>query len=274
MRHFIWPLLASCSVLAACDSGSEIKIRTSSYSDESDSGVLRVIDGLQCPQTQDVLTRRGSASADGRSCNYAGPRGSEVELQLLKTDGASAREKLKAIEERLSQDLPAPPQREEAPPAPSSSVADTHTDGEYSSVHLPGLKVDSQGDRATVRLPGMKIEADGDRSEVRIGGIVIRSDAKSASNHVRLTQGDARGLVVDDSPEATRIEASTQSGALRANYRLIIKGEQNQPWRAVGYDARGPVGGPIVIAITRSRDDNNDRVFEAAKDLVTLNVGN
>jgi hypothetical protein len=44
-------------------------------------------------------------------------------------------------------------------------------------------------------------------------------------------------------------------------------------WRTVGYEARGPVGGPIVVATVRSKDRAPDRLFDAAKALVTLNVG-
>ena len=43
--------------------------------------------------------------------------------------------------------------------------------------------------------------------------------------------------------------------------------------RTVGYEARGPVGGPIVVATVRSKDRDPDRLFDAAKALVTLNVG-
>jgi hypothetical protein len=44
-------------------------------------------------------------------------------------------------------------------------------------------------------------------------------------------------------------------------------------WRLVGYEARGPVGGPLVIATVRSRDRNRERAFEDARDLVALNAG-
>ena len=43
--------------------------------------------------------------------------------------------------------------------------------------------------------------------------------------------------------------------------------------RVVGYEARGPVGGPLVVATVRSRDRNRERAFEDAKDLVALNAG-
>jgi hypothetical protein len=44
-------------------------------------------------------------------------------------------------------------------------------------------------------------------------------------------------------------------------------------WRVVGYEARGPVGGPLVVATVRSRDSNRERAFEDARALVALNAG-
>ena len=43
--------------------------------------------------------------------------------------------------------------------------------------------------------------------------------------------------------------------------------------RSVGYEARGPAGGPLVVATIRSKDRDKGSAFEDAKDLVTLNVG-
>ena len=39
------------------------------------------------------------------------------------------------------------------------------------------------------------------------------------------------------------------------------------------YEARGPVGGPLVIAVVRAKETGEDPVFEDARALVTLNVG-
>ena len=36
---------------------------------------------------------------------------------------------------------------------------------------------------------------------------------------------------------------------------------------------RGPAGGPIVIAVVRSKDRRDGGVFDDARDLVALNVG-
>src|SRR5690606_8173458 len=188
--------IALALMAAACDNPGTVRITTSSTSDSS--GVLKVVDALQCPQTQGVLTRKGSARADG-SCVYGGPRGSEVILQLVQLDGRSSTEALKSFENRLTSDLPeavaeveaenariaADAARAEADAARAEAEAST---GDSAQVRMPGLRVDAQGDKATVRLPGMKIEADGDRANIRIGGLTIRADDKSS--RVNVSSGD------------------------------------------------------------------------------------
>ena len=72
MHHLLWPVCALALMTAGCDNGGAVRITTSTTSDSS--GVLKVVDALQCPQTQGVLTRKGSASADGSSA-YSAPRG-------------------------------------------------------------------------------------------------------------------------------------------------------------------------------------------------------
>ncbi len=46
-------------------------------------------------------------------------------------------------------------------------------------------------------------------------------------------------------------------------------------WKTVGYDARGPIGGPLVVGIVkvRDKDGSHDDVFEDVADLVRHNVG-
>ena len=48
---------------AACDGDSSVRITTSESGDTA-SGVLKVVDTLQCPQTFGSLTRKGTAQAD------------------------------------------------------------------------------------------------------------------------------------------------------------------------------------------------------------------
>lgn len=287
MQQITWPVIALALMAAACDNPGTVRITTSSTSDSS--GVLKVVDALQCPQTQGVLTRKGSARADG-SCVYGGPRGSEVILQLVQLDGRSSTEALKSFENRLTSDLPeavaeveaenarveaeaaraeADAARAEADASRAAAEAEAAA-GDSAQVRMPGLRVDAQGDKATVRLPGMKIEADGDRANIRIGGLTIRADDKSS--RVNVSSGDDT-VNIDATDGAARIRTSGSGEAVRATFLMTGKEASASGWRTVGYEARGPVGGPIVVATVRSKDRDPDRLFDAAKALVTLNVG-
>ncbi|MEN5146934.1 methyltransferase type 11 [Brevundimonas diminuta] len=282
MQQITWPVIALALMTAACDNGGTVRITTSTTSDSS--GVLKVVDALQCPQTQGVLTRKGSARADG-SCVYSGPRGSEVILQLVALDGRTQAEALKAFEKRLTSDLPeamaeveaenARAQAEaarldaEAARADAEKAADAIT-GDSAQISMPGLRVDAQGDKASVRLPGMRIDADGDRANIRIGGLTIRADDKSS--RVNVSSGDDT-VKIDATEGVARIRTSASGEAVRATFLMTGKEASASGWRTVGYEARGPSGGPIVVATVRSKDRDPDRLFDAAKALVTLNVG-
>ena len=73
------PLAVAVTALAGCD---EPNVRISSP-DTTTGGVLKVVEALQCPETQGVLTRKGSAQPGGKVCTYTGPKGAEVSLHLV-----------------------------------------------------------------------------------------------------------------------------------------------------------------------------------------------
>ena len=299
MHHLLWPVCALALMTAACDNGGTVRITTTS-SGKDVAGVLKVVDALQCPQTQGVLTRKGSARADGATCVYSGPRGSEVTLHLVSLNGGSARDALKAFEDRLSADLPealaearanedraraeavraeadaaraeAEAERAGADAERAAAMAEAAADAAADSAHIsaPGMRIDAHGDKATVRLPGMHIDADGDRANIKIGGITIRADDKNSQVKVRSTD---EVVSIDAHDNTARIRTSTPGEAVRATFLMTADQSSTTGWRVVGYEARGPSGGPIVVATVRGKDRNENRVFEAAKALVTLNVG-
>lgn len=299
MYHLLWPVCALALLTAGCDDsgGSSSKVRiTTSSSDNDGKGVLKVVDALQCPQTQGVLTRKGSAWADGATCIYSGPRGAEVTLHLVPLNGGSSQEALKAFEDRLAADLPqalaevrageARNQAEAARADAEAARADAEmaradaeaaraeaqgATGSTAHVSAPGVRIEAQDDKATVRLPGMRIDADGDRANIKIGGITIRADDSSSQVNVRSKDN---AVSIDAHEGAARIRTSAPGQAVRATFLMTTNGADAETgWRMVGYEARGPVGGPIVVATVRTKDRNENRIMDAAKALVTLNVG-
>ncbi|HUH24961.1 MAG TPA: methyltransferase type 11 [Brevundimonas sp.] len=298
MHHLLWPACALALMTAACDNAGTVRITSTSSGKEA--GVLKVVDALQCPQTQGVLTRKGSARADGTTCVYSGPRGSEVTLHLVSLNGGSVQDALKGFENRLSADLPealaearanedraraeavraeadaaraeADAERAGADAERAAAKAEAAADAAADSAHIsaPGMRIDAEGDKATVRLPGMHIDADGDRANIRIGGLTIRADDKNSQVNVR-SREDV--VSIDAHDNTARIRTSTPGEAVRATFLMTADQSSTTGWRVVGYEARGPSGGPIVVATVRGKDRNENRVFEAAKALVTLNVG-
>lgn len=261
MSKMIWPIVALLA-LSACDSNSNVRITTTSSSDSG--SVLKVIDALQCPTDQGVLTRRGTASDGGQTCTYAGPRGSEVKLHLVNLDSQGADAALKRFQDELGIGA-----HTAAVSVSSSEAASDATEGERATVRLPGLSVDAEGDRATVALPGMKIEADGDRANIRIGGLTIRAD--DSGSQITTTDGD-RQAVIKASDAGAEIRTDSKN-SVRANMMNVVANPGPSGWRVIGYEARGPSSGPIVVATYRSRDRDPDDMIEAAKALVALNVG-
>lgn len=286
-RPFLIPAVCALTALAsACDDNS-VRISSSRSENNDATGVLRVVETLQCPQTIGSLTRKGSATEQGTVCTYTGPKGAEVVLHLVSLRGTDAATALQGFETRLSTSLPDAAAQirasasADAAPA-SASTGDSASvrapgvaidaNGENASVRAPGVAIESQGDKASVRLPGISINADGDNASVRIGGFHIDADGEGGSVNVRDGEG-GDAVSVRANQDAAVVRTNAAGPATRSNWILTDNRDNGQGWRLVGYEARGPAGGPIVVATVRSKDREGGRVFDDAKALVTLNVG-
>lgn len=285
MRLLLATLCTTCLMTAACD-GDSVRISTTT-ADSSAKGVLKVVTALQCPETIGVLTRKGSAQAAGTSCVYTGPRGAEVVLKLIDLTDQAPDDVLHRIEVRLAADMPhttadlrSAARADEAAIAADTAAAKAETSRSeaesqaasrgQASIRAPGMAIDAQGDRARVRLPGMSVDAQGDKASVRIGGFSISADDSTQSVDVRSAD---ENVSIQAHDNAAEIRTQAPGDATRRTYLLTDRRPADQGWRLVGYEARGPIGGPIVIATVRAKDRNSDGVFSSAKDLVTLNVG-
>ena len=280
-RPFLIPTLcAVAAMLGACDQKS-VRISSSRTEDTETKGVLKVVETLQCPQTIGSLTRKGAASAEGTICTYSGPRGSEVSLHLVALDGAPPAESLTAFETRLSRSLPeavaqlkasAEAEASRSETAASATEAAGDKAGETASVRAPGVDIQANDNDASVRLPGLRIETKGDQSSVRIGGFHIDANDTEGTVDIKGSSG-GDAVSVQAHQDSAEIRTSAGGDATRASWILTDNRPSTEGWRLVGYEARGPAGGPIVVATVRSRDRDRGRVFEDAKDLVSLNVG-
>lgn len=280
-------LTAVCALAAltgACDDNG-VRITATRTEDNDAKGVLTVVEALQCPQTMGSLTRKGSATEGGKVCTYTGPKGAEVTLQLVSLDGKTPPQVLKGFEDRLSASLPlavaglradeARRDAEQARADADQARADAEaTTGDRASIHAPGVAIEANDNDASVRLPGMRIETKGDQASVRIGGFHIDANDNEGTVDINGSGADSGDSVsVRSRNDSTEVRAVSAGQATRANWILTDNRASAEGWRMVGYEARGPVGGPLVVATVRSRDRNRGRTFEDARDLVALNVG-
>ena len=274
VRPFLIPTVCAFAALTTgCDNNS-VRISSTRTVENDTSGVLRVVETLQCPQTLGSLTRKGSASAQGTVCTYGGPRGAEVILHLVSLSGTDSTAALKTFEDRLSASLPQAVAgiRAQKSATASASAEGTSSSGDSASIQAPGVDIQAEGDKATVRLPGISIDADGEDASVNIGGFQVEAKGDGTTVDVQSDDGgDSVSVQANDA--ATVVRTSAAGDATRANWTLTDNRPSVEGWRLVGYEARGPAGGPIVVVTVRSKDREGDDVFDDAKALVTLNVG-
>lgn len=274
VRPFLIPTVCAFAALTTgCDNNS-VRISSTRTVENDTSGVLRVVETLQCPQTLGSLTRKGSASAQGTVCTYGGPRGAEVILHLVSLSGTDSTAALKTFEDRLSASLPQAVAgiRAQKSTTASASAEATSSSGDSASIQAPGVDIQAEGDKATVRLPGISIDADGEDASVNIGGFQVEAKGDGTTVDVQSDDGgDSVSVQANDA--ATVVRTSAAGNATRANWILTDNRPSVEGWRLVGYEARGPAGGPIVVVTVRSKDREGGDVFDDAKALVTLNVG-
>lgn len=272
VRPFLIPAVCALAALTtACDNNS-VRISSTRTVDSEATGVLRVVEALQCPQTLGTLTRKGSATAQGTVCTYVGPRGAEVILHLVSLSDTDSTTALKAFEDRLSAAMPRASARideSERDAAAAAAAADAAASSAEKASRAAEQAAE-EADRASVRLPGISIEADGEDASVNIGGFNVEANDEGANIDIR-SGGDSVSVQANDT--ATVVRTSAAGDATRANWILTDNRPSVEGWRLVGYEARGPAGGPIVVVTVRSKDREGGDVFDDAKALVTLNVG-
>ena len=333
------PLLAAVAVAAlavgACDAR---KINLSG--DEGPTEALRAVSTLECPDHQGSLTRVRTAP-DGLSCDYAGPKGAEVTLRLVKAEGGATQPILTALERELNALMPGVGDKlakaraeaeaeaaREAANAASEARAEAKAeraeleaeryealaekaraeasgdaaelraaqarvdalsaqlkareraadrasaaDGDRVNVRLPGLRVKAEGDNADVRMPGISVKAEGDRADVRVGPITIKADDSRGTSNVDIDADDTQ-VTIRSHDDASEVRNRRKGPGVRVTYILADETPSTLGWRAVGYEARGPENGPLVVAVVKSKEKHSDDdIFDDAKALVRRNAG-
>lgn len=185
---------------------------------------------LDCPAETSDLTRTAQ-SPDGQWCDYAGARGEIVRLRLMPLNGQT----------------------------PSQALAPTratlHALAPVYRKAMPVNYANQPGDSADVDVPFVHVHKDGDRSDVRLFGIfhIVGHDHDTDSpdhghEHASVHAGLRGAEVVAD-----------KIGRSNASLVYVLAGNHRYAsgYRAVGYVAKGPVTGPLVVAEFRSPVNNH-----------------
>jgi len=241
---------------------------------------MKVGDRLVCPNQSDDL-HRISAAPDGASCAYRADNGEEVTLQRLPLAGTAPDIVLAKVEAGLKAEAgpmadrpPSPPKLPTPPGAKAdwSSDSDDKTDHDkdddddddkglahnhdHAKIDLPGFHIDAYGDKADIRIPGVSVNADGDKADVKTGffGTGVSVNAHDGGAQIRIGK----------------------AGEFGTDSMVILASDQPGPsgYQVVGYIAKGPAGGPLVVATFKARDKNHEDHIHShgLTHLVNLNV--
>lgn len=268
MRHSKWlvaALLVGAATLGACDRGESHRTE---HVDRKPARrePIRVIDRLDCPGRQGELTLVSKAE-DGQSCAYASNEAT-VDLRLIRLNGGDAEAALAPVESELKSVMPTPP----VPIKPMNGKKG----GNRTTINLPGVKIDSSDHGADIRIGHLTINSDGSAAEVKVNkNVNIRSDDAQASVNVSANddrEGDVSIRANDDGAEIR-----TRKGGNDAVRSTLILANDKAPkgYRLAGYEARGPKGGPLAVAVVKAktRDTDDHDLFKDMKALVRHNVG-
>jgi len=220
----------------------------------SDRTPLKPVSRLDCPAAQGAL-KRVSAAADGLSCAYSDDGdGTQIELRLVNV-ADTPQSALDPIEADLKALMPTAAL---PPPAPASS-GDAPRD-------LKGRDVD-------IQLPGLSIRAGEDQANIRVGGMHIKADGQNDA--VKVTGRHPRGgrLSIDASESGAIIRTRSSGPNVRSTFMIASDQAGPSGWRAVGYDARGPRSGPLVVAVVKTKSEDREDIFTEVRSLVRQTAG-
>lgn len=267
MRHSKWLAAVlligvAATPLAACHRAEESREHRLGHRDP-----MRVIDRLDCPEQQGAL-RRVSAAEDGQSCAYESPTAS-VDLRLVRLNGGDAEAALSPIEAELKGVMPPPPPAPKPPPTSKG-------DGGHARIHLPGVSIETNGDAADIRIGHLTINSDGGAAEVKVNkNVSVRDHDGKGTVSVTANEEHGDGDVAIRATE-NGAEIRTRKAGDDVRSTLILANDKApKGYRLAGYEARGPKGGPLAVAVVKAktRDTDDHDLFKDMKALVRRNVG-
>ena len=228
-------LAAGCAVLALAGCDHPDAAR------QRQARALKVISKLDCPEAQGHL-KRVSVAPDGLSCNFSAD-GVEVTLTLVPVAGGDAVKALAPIEADLRTLMP-----RKSPDPAEASANDEEVD-----IDVPGMKIKAGDAGARIQVGPATIDANDDNAEIRV--------QRNVTVDGKRVESESRRHHRDDGVYSQLILANDKPGPAG--------------WAVVGYEARGPMSGPLVVATLKARrgQHSDDESFKDVDALVRHNVG-
>jgi hypothetical protein len=226
---------------------------------------IRVIDKLDCPDRQGELTLE-IRSADGQACSYSS-KDSVVTLRLVKLNGGDAEAALAPIEAELKEVMPTP-----ASPKP---VEGKKNGKNRTSIHLPGINIDASDNGADIRIGHLTINSDGGAAEVKVNkNVNIRGDDGHGAVNVSANDEHEGDVTIKADDHGAEIRTKKKGDIVRSTL-ILANDKAPKGYRLAGYEARGPKGGPLAVAVVKAktRDTDDHDIFRDMKALVRHNVG-
>jgi hypothetical protein len=232
--------------------------------------LMVVLARLDCPETQGLLTRV-SAAPDGNSCIYQHRNGDDITVTRLPLNGQAPQAALAPLDASLAALLPPTPSAAASHSEKADAEDDSDSDDD-AKVDVPGLQVQTHGDDTHVHTPGMQVQTHGEDAQVHMLGMNINTKGDNAD--VQLGQG-ANSITVHGGGESQDAQVHiAEVNATNARLTFILAGAARGPsgYRSVGYLARGPAVGPLVVVTAKSRGDHSGLQDHDVRRLLDLNV--
>lgn len=193
---------------------------------------------LDCPDQVGSLTRT-AMSPDGRTCSYDGHDQEQLQLSLVPLAGMTAQARLASLTQSLKPELP----NASTPAAAGAGVYVGQDDaGHDAHIDLPGFHLNASDGKASIRMPGVSINADGNDAKVTTG----------AQGH------EVSVVTAHPGGSEMRVGGVNANGA-DMTYILVSDAPGPTGFRVVGYMAKGPSAGPLVVGVFRVREHEHGR---------------
>ena len=216
---------------------------------------LKVVARLDCPDSEGDLNLK-SQTGDGKSCDYADSAGAQVNLQLISLASSDSGAALAPLEADLKSELPGGPIN--AASAAAGPAAKDRVD-----IDLPGVHIHANGDAgATVDAAGVKVNAND------AGAHVEAHEANSSKS-----DGGPAGVTINAGDNGAEIRVNEPGAGVRSSFLLASDSPGPHGYKFVGYEARGPRGGPLVVASVKAKDEDHDDLRHDMRALLHRNVG-